>query len=235
MVRKLREGLRTVDGRCALALLYCGVLLTVLEYVYLPWRIQLRLDGTRRAISLEAGLTWAIATTVGYLVLPTLFVLLAHREGLSSIGYRLKGFVRHAWIYLVLYAVMVPFLLLAGDRADFQRTYPFVLNARHDWTTFLAWEAAYLLQFFALEAFFRGYLLFTLERRFGWTAILVMVVPYCMIHFHKPVLEALGALVAGIVLGALALRLRSFFGGVLLHGLVALTMDLIGARAGGLF
>ena len=218
-----------------LALLYCGVLLTVLEYFYLPWRIQLRLDGTSRAISLEAGLTWAIATTAGYLVLPTLFVLLVHREGLGSIGYRLKGFVRHAWIYLVLYAVMVPFVLFAGDRADFQRTYPFVLNARHDWGTFLVWEASYLLQVFALEAFFRGYLLFTLERRFGWTAVFFMVVPYCMIHFHKPVLEAFGALVAGTVLGVLALRLRSFFGGVLLHGLVALTMDLLGARAAGLF
>lgn len=234
-MRKLRDGLRTVDGRCVLALLYCGVLLTVLEYAYLPWRIQMRLDGTKRAISLEAGLTWAIATTAGYLVLPTLFVLLVHREKLASIGYRLRGLARHAWIYLVLYAVMVPFLLLAGGRADFRYTYPFVANARHDWATFLVWESAYLVQFFALEAFFRGYLLFTLERRFGWTAVFVMVVPYCMLHFHKPVLEAFGALVAGCVLGALALRLRSFYGGVLLHGLVALTMDLLGARAGGLF
>ncbi len=234
-MRKLREGLRTVDGRCVLALLYCGVLLTVLEYAFLPWRIQLRLDGTSRAISLEAGLTWAIATTVGYLVLPTLFVLLVHRERLESIGYRWRGFVRHAWIYLVLYAVMVPLLAFAGGRADFRHTYPFVMNARHDWATFLVWEAAYLVQFFALEAFFRGYLLFTLERRFGWTAIFVMVVPYCMIHYHKPVLEAFGALAAGFVLGALALRLRSFYGGVLLHGLVALTMDLLGAHAGGLF
>jgi membrane protease YdiL (CAAX protease family) len=231
----LREGLRTVDGRCMLALLYCGVLLTVLEYYYLPWRIQLRLDGTRRAISLEAGLTWAFATTAGYLVLPTIFVLFVHKEGLRSIGYRFRGFIRHAWIYLVLYAVMVPFILFAAGRADFQRTYPFVLNARHDWTTFLVWEASYLLQFFALEAFFRGYLLFTLERRFGWTAIFVMVVPYCMIHYHKPALEAFSALVAGVVLGALALRLRSFYGGVLLHGLVALTMDLLGAHASGLF
>ena len=55
-----------------------------------------------------------------------------------------------------------------------------------------------------------------------------------MIHWHKPPLEAFAAVVAGVVLGALALRFRSWLGGALLHALVALTMDLIAAHRAGI-
>ena len=46
-----------------------------------------------------------------------------------------------------------------------------------------------------------------------------------MIHYHKPPAEAFGALAAGIILGALALRYRSWLGGAILHSLVAVSMD----------
>ena len=85
----------------------------------------------------------------------------------------------------------------------------------------------YALSFVALEFFFRGFLLFTLERALGAYAIFVMIVPYCMIHFHKPVAEVAGAIFAGIVLGTLAMRTRSIWCGVLIHVSVAWTMDLL--------
>ena len=37
----------------------------------------------------------------------------------------------------------------------------------------------------------------------GSHAIFVMVVPYVMIHFGKPMLETVGAIIAGVVLGLL--------------------------------
>jgi membrane protease YdiL (CAAX protease family) len=39
--------------------------------------------------------------------------------------------------------------------------------------------------------------------------------------------ETFGAIIAGIVLGTLALRTKSIWGGVLIHVGVALTMDLL--------
>ncbi|MBT8199929.1 MAG: CPBP family intramembrane metalloprotease, partial [Acidimicrobiia bacterium] len=57
-------------------------------------------------------------------------------------------------------------------------------------------------------------------------AVWVMVVPYMMIHFTKPPLEALGAVVAGAVLGVLSLRKESIWLGAALHIGVALTMDI---------
>ncbi len=54
-----------------------------------------------------------------------------------------------------------------------------------------------------------------------------MVVPYCMIHFGKPYLEACGAMVAGVVLGSLSMRTRSIYAGFLVHGTVAILMDVV--------
>jgi membrane protease YdiL (CAAX protease family) len=53
----------------------------------------------------------------------------------------------------------------------------------------------------------------------------VMVIPYVMIHFGKPMPETFAAIVAGTLLGYLALRSRSFLWGALLHWSVAITMD----------
>ena len=41
-------------------------------------------------------------------------------------------------------------------------------------------------------------------------SIVVMTVPYTMIHFGKPMPEAIGAIFAGLILGYMALRSRSF-------------------------
>jgi membrane protease YdiL (CAAX protease family) len=53
----------------------------------------------------------------------------------------------------------------------------------------------------------------------------MMLLPYVMIHFTKPILEALGAVFAGTVLALMSLRTRSIWGGVTIHVAVAWTMD----------
>ena len=60
----------------------------------------------------------------------------------------------------------------------------------------------------------------------GSGAIVVMMVPYCMIHYGKPMPETFGAIGAGLILGTVAMRTRSIWGGVLIHVGVAWTMDL---------
>jgi membrane protease YdiL (CAAX protease family) len=48
-------------------------------------------------------------------------------------------------------------------------------------------------------------------------------------HMGKAEPEALGSIVAGVALGVLALRTRSFWYGVLVHASVAVWMDLLSA------
>ncbi len=58
-------------------------------------------------------------------------------------------------------------------------------------------------------------------------SIVIMTVPYTMIHFGKPMPEATAAIAAGLILGYMAIRTRSFVPGALLHMAVALSMDLL--------
>jgi membrane protease YdiL (CAAX protease family) len=53
-----------------------------------------------------------------------------------------------------------------------------------------------------------------------------MTVPYCMIHFGKPLPETLGAIFAGLFLGTVSLWTRSIWLGTALHISVAVSMDL---------
>jgi hypothetical protein len=52
-----------------------------------------------------------------------------------------------------------------------------------------------------------------------------MAVPYCMIHYGKPYLEASGAVIAGIALGSLSMKTKSIYQGFLVHITVAGMMD----------
>jgi membrane protease YdiL (CAAX protease family) len=64
-----------------------------------------------------------------------------------------------------------------------------------------------------------------LKKRFGYYSIFIMMIPYCMIHFGKPLPETIGAVFAGIVLGSMSLKSNSIWLGVLLHFSVAISMD----------
>lgn len=226
------------DLRAAFALAYTATVLMLAEYFFSFAAIR-RLDWVSGILpghqDLAVGLAWVASLIVMFLAIPAAIVRIGHREPLSTIGWNTSGLVRHLRTYLLIYALALPIVLLAARRGDFLGTYPFVRSAGGDLMTLLIWECAYVLMFVALEAFFRGYLLFTLEARIGWLSVFVMTVPYTMIHFHKPWPEALAAIGAGLLLGALALRYRSFLGGAVLHAMVAVTMDLLSVHRAGLF
>jgi membrane protease YdiL (CAAX protease family) len=116
-------------------------------------------------------------------------------------------------------------MLLVSRQPDFGSYYPFYKQSSRSWYDLLSWEAMYFAQFFGLEVFFRGFLLGALRRSFGSGAIFAMAVPYCMIHFGKPFLEANGAIVAGIALGSLSMKTKSIYQGFLVHITVAGLMD----------
>jgi len=180
--------------------------------------------GDGRYYVLESFAWWSGAKVFGYLIFP-LIVLYAIGADPRDYGLRVRGFARHAWIYGAMFAAFLPILVAASYTAAFQKTYPFYKFAARSWTDFLAWELLYGASFVALEFFFRGFLLSSLKRSMGAYSIFVMIVPYCMIHFHKPVPEVCGAIFAGIILGTLAMVTRSIWCGVLIHISVAWTMD----------
>ena len=169
---------------------------------------------------------WAATRILGYVFVPfTVWKLVYPKDSLLDLGLRTKGFFNHAWIYLLFLGVVLPAMLVVANQPDFGSYYPFYKTSSRSWFDFLAWEAMYFAQFFALEMFFRGFWLGVLRRSLGSGAIFAMAVPYCMIHYGKPYLEAVGAVVAGIALGSLSMRTKSIYQGFLVHITVAALMD----------
>ncbi len=219
----------------SISLIYTALVLTLMEYFFIPPRAEVWLSGNRftnwPVPSMEAGIAWGVSCLIGFFVIPGLIIYFVSGSNLRAHGLNFSGFRYHLKTYLGLYLLMVPLIYLASLQPEFRNTYPFVPDAKKSLSSFLIWELAYVMQFFALESFFRGYLLFTLERNMEkWTAICVMLVPYVMIHFHKPVFECLGATIAGLVLGHLSLKYRSWVGGAILHALVGVTLDTLATR-----
>ncbi len=171
---------------------------------------------------------WAFSRVFGYVVIPfTVWKIAFRRDSLLDMGLRTRGLLKHAWIYLLCLAVVLPATYIVSRSPEFGNYYPFYKQCSRSWTDFLCWEIMYFCQFFGLEIFFRGFWLSGLRKSLGSGAIFAMVVPYCMIHYGKPYLETCGAVVAGIALGSVAMRTRSIYSGFLVHVTVALSMDML--------
>jgi len=181
-------------------------------------------------------LYWSFACVVCYLVLPGLFTSVILKNNLFKTGFQWGESCRHLGIYGLFLAAILPVVYCVSFLDGFQETYPFLHFTPQTFSSmrFLVWEIAYLLQFIALEYFFRGFILFNLEPKMGKMAVLVAMLPYCMIHFGKPFPETIGSIIAGIVLGVMALKSRSVIPGIILHYCVAITMDLLSLRGKGI-
>jgi len=176
-------------------------------------------------VALTMRICWSLGCMFFYLVTPLVVHGLFLKTPMRTLGLSPRGFLKHLWIYVLLFVPVGASVWVVSYQPTFQATYPFYRNPS-GLGYLLCWELFYGMQFFALEVFFRGFMLSELKHRWGWRAVLFMVVPYCMIHFSKPGLEATGAILAGSVLGVLALRTGTIWGGVAIHVAVAWWMDI---------
>jgi len=172
-------------------------------------------------------LWWAFVRVLGFIVFPMMVVHWALKERLVDYGLRLKGAAKHLPVYAAMFAIVAPLVVISSFSKSFQHTYPFYNLASRSTYDFFIWELAYFAQFLGVEFFFRGFLLSGTKRQLGVYSVVVSVVPYVMIHYGKPLPETLGAIIAGTVLGVLALRTGSIWAGFLIHVSVALSMDIL--------
>jgi membrane protease YdiL (CAAX protease family) len=219
-----------VDRRVIAVLLAVAISLTAQEYLGdrdLYARIWPNTLAHRHYWQLGGFAWWAGWRVLGYVVLPALLLLCIPGVRIRDQHLSLRGFFKHLWVYVVLFALVFPAVVLASRTAAFEHTYPFYKWANRSRTDLWSWEAMYVAQFLSLEFFFRGVMLQSLRKLVGSNAIFFMIVPYCMIHYGKPMPETLGAIGAGLILGTLAMRTRSIWGGVMIHVGVAVSMDVL--------
>ncbi len=172
-------------------------------------------------------LFWATGRVIGYVVIPLLVIRFVLRESIAGFGVRVKGILPHAKVYALMFAVMAPIVFAVSFSKPFQNKYPFYRLGPEEswWPYFILWELLYAMQFAALEFFFRGFMVHGAKARLGFASVWVMMVPYMMIHFGKPLPECVGSIIAGFVLGALSLKSNSVWWGVVIHVAIAWGMD----------
>lgn len=212
------------DRRAVVVLLTSAIALTAAHF----WG--------KRDDELSGLVRWALVNSACYGVPAIIVIRFVLHERVRDFGLAARGMAAHARVYAVLCSLALPAVFLASFTGGFQDKYPFLHLAPGD--AFIpelyVWWLLYWGQFVALEFFFRGFLLHGLAPRLGWVSIFVMVVPYNMVHYGKPMPEALAAIVGGIVLGTLSLKTRSIWWGAALHIAIAITMDVCALWHAGL-
>ena len=155
---------------------------------------------------------------------------LSHFFGLQNLR---KVKLKPYWIMLLL---MVPLIWLASYQPDFLREYPrFQRSGGSMIVKYFSfpksavigvYELSYAFSFFIVELIFRGYFIFALVKYLGKDVVLPMAVTYCVLHFGKPVGEAISSFFGGFLLGVIALKTNNIYGGILIHIGIALLMEL---------
>ncbi len=244
---------RTINRTAVAVLITSTVALVLINFyakdvAWIPALFEfIGLDGAARraryefATSQHAQLhqlaVWTGVQIVAYVLLPVAVVVFWLGLPLREFGLIKKGTAARWKIYVALYLLSVPFLVAASSSDTFLATYPFyrLEEGERLWPFMAIWWVMYAAQFVALEFFFRGFMLHGLRWRLGYAAVFVMVVPYTMIHFGKPLAEAMAAILGGVTLGTLSLRTRSIWWGAGLHLAVAGTMDVLALARQGVF
>lgn len=138
--------------------------------------------------------------------------------------------------YGVMLLIMIPLIYAASFQEDFlavyptyDRAYPSLIIQKYgisNWWLMTIYEATYAFGFFIVELIFRGYFIFALVKYMGKEVVLPMAVTYCVLHFGKPLGEAISSYFGGYLLGVIALKTENIYGGILVHIGIALLMEL---------
>ncbi len=219
------------DRQTTVVLLFAAVLLTLHRRYSRTGFFKAHLTGYFNFLPLTDShpyYYWFLATAITLFLLPVIVTVLGTNEKLHDYGIRL-GKQKLGWsVAFAAWLLMIPVVIVAVKvYPPFLEKYPFSKAVTNSWQAFLPYQLAYGVYMFSWEFFFRGFMLFGLEKKFGNYSILIQTIPFAVMHFSKPLPEALGSIVAGILLGVLALETRSFIYGAAIHWLVAMTMDTV--------
>lgn len=159
-------------------------------------------------------------------VLPALAVKLVFRERLRDYGMGLGITLRTGWTL----ALLAPVFLLVAWRAstDPQILAKFPINPQAGTSAamFALHATTYFLFYVGWEFHFRGFLLFGLRSSVGdVNAVLIQTLASALLHIGSPASETFGAILAGLLWGALALHTRSLLSGLGQHYLLGIALD----------
>ena len=172
-------------------------------------------------------LYWFVGDFFTFLALPILIVIFILKSPVREFGFKFGDYKAGLFLSILFLLVMLPFLWFVSANPEFISKYPHLQSTRTDWSVFFIYEMGMLIYMFSWEFIWRGFTLFGLEKKFGYYAVLIQMIPFVILHNGKPEIETFSAILGGIALGILALRTRSFFYGFITHIGIMFSIDLI--------
>ncbi len=185
---------------------------------------------------------YIVGNIMALLWLPMLSILFIFREEPSKFGFALGNWKRVWGPLLLMFVALCVVMAIFCHRDVYQNYYPIFRNFDYPaefryvfggnpwqsapWLAVYAF-ASYGLYMFCWEFFFRGYLLFGLQRSIGWWAVLVQALAFGLLHYGKPMSEFYASFGAGIILGIIAINAKSFVPCFVLHWTASLTFDIM--------
>ncbi len=145
-------------------------------------------------------------------------------------GLRFKG-INYKPFFLML-ILMTPLIALASFQPDFQKTYPqfkfWYYEGAFGMTqaqTMGVFEFFYGLDFLSVELMYRGALIIGMARILNKNTVIPMASAYVVLHFGKPLGEAISSFFGGFILGVHSLAKQNIFGGIIIHVGIAYLME----------
>ena len=170
---------------------------------------------------------WFLGDSFSFFIIPSIIIIFFFKEGITKYGLKLGELNFGIKLSLIFIIIMFILAWFVSPLKSFYFTYPYLQQARDSWQIFLLYELLLAIYIFSWEFFWRGFMLFGLEPKFGYYSIFIQMIPFVILHNGKPALETFSAILGGILLGILAFKTRSFIYGVVIHFCLIFSVDLL--------
>lgn len=182
--------------------------------------------------------TYVIFNAYGWVSVVLFFAIIKYfmdrKEDFGIYGLKFKKVDYKMYAFLL--AIVVPLIYAASWTPDFISYYPIYKRAlgasfsqyydmSESWTVAI-YEFFYLTDFVSTELVFRGFFVIGLAKFLGKDVVLPIASCYAVLHFGKPLGEAISSIFGGYILGIIAFYTKNIWGGVFLHAGTAFFMEL---------
>jgi uncharacterized protein len=148
-----------------------------------------------------------------FFLIPMVVILFVFKDSPRDYGFQIGDWKAGLFLTFGSIILIAPILYVLARSDPSMKDY-------YDWQVqFLPWQL--LVEMFAWEFLFRGWLLFGYARKFGPEAIWLQAVPFALAHLGKPEIETLSTIFGGFVFGWIAYRTRSFLYPFIIHFFVS--------------
>lgn len=230
-INNLKLELKKLDSKTTIIFLISIILFTISWYFANPkfFRESFTFVYPDNIIieELSSFIYWFLLDFLLFFIIPIYLIRLVLKESFKDYGLSFEN-KNIGFFYLIISILLfIPIIILISNSENFTQYFPLMNSAKDELTIFLIYECFFILFIFAWEFIFRGFMLFGLEKKFGFYSIFIQIIPFVLLHSGKPFIETFASIFGGLFLGYLALRTRSIFYGFIIHAVILIALDLI--------